>query len=76
MMENIFDRFRRTNSRYAVGDEIETLGGVIGKIVELRPKYVTVLTNDEHERIQYVHNAIVAVNGVSLAIPDGLKSAR
>ncbi len=49
-------------SALAVGDEIMTIGGVIGKIVKITDKTVVITTGAEKNKIEFIKTAIASVN--------------
>lgn len=46
----------------SVGDEIMTIGGVIGKIVKITDKTVVITTGAEKNKIEFIKTAIASVN--------------
>lgn len=49
-------------SALAVGDEIMTIGGVIGKITKITDKTVVITTGAEKTKIEFIKTAIASVN--------------
>lgn len=50
-------------SSLAVGDEVMTIGGVIGKVVKITDKTVVITTGAEKNKIEFIKTAIASVNG-------------
>ena len=50
-------------SQLSNGDEITTIGGLVGKIVQVTNDYVTFETGEDRVRIQVTKWAISTVNG-------------
>lgn len=42
----------------AVGDEVTTIGGIVGKVVHIKDDLVTIETSDDRVRIQFTRWAI------------------
>ena len=49
-------------SSLAVGDEIMTIGGVIGKIVKINEKTIIITTGAEKNKIEFIKTAVASVN--------------
>ena len=47
------------------GDEITTVGGIVGKVVQVTNDYVTFETGEDRVRIQVIKGAISSVSGAS-----------
>ena len=45
-----------------VGDEIMTIGGVIGKVVKINEKSVVIATGADKNKIEFIKSAIASVN--------------
>lgn len=45
-----------------VGDEIMTIGGVIGKVVKITDKSVIIATGADKNKIEFIKSAIASVN--------------
>ena len=53
---------REMRSTLQVGDEIMTIGGVIGKVVKITDKSVIITTGAERNKIEFIKTAISSVN--------------
>ena len=58
-----------------VGDEILTIGGVIGKVVKITEKSVIITTGADKSKIEFVKTAIASVNRGSGSKPQAKKEA-
>ena len=46
----------------AVGDEVMTIGGIIGKVVKISEKSVVIATGADKTKIEFIKTAIASVN--------------
>ncbi|HHW95250.1 MAG TPA: preprotein translocase subunit YajC [Mogibacterium sp.] len=53
---------REMRSALQVGDEIMTIGGVIGKVIKITDKSIVVTTGTERNKIEFIKTAIASVN--------------
>jgi len=56
-----------------VGDKITTIGGIVGKIVQVREDYITFETGEDRVRIQVIKSAI-ANKGVANEEPKEIQN--
>ncbi|MCL1829020.1 MAG: preprotein translocase subunit YajC [Oscillospiraceae bacterium] len=51
------------------GDEITTIGGIVGKVVQVTNDYVTFETGEDRVRLQILKGAVSSVGGASAEQP-------
>jgi len=49
----------------AIGDEVTTIGGVVGRIVHIKDDLVTIETGEDRVRVQFTRSAISSKGGRS-----------
>lgn len=57
-----------------VGDEIMTIGGIIGKVVKISEKSIIITTGAEKNKIEFVKSAVASVSKASTTAPKTAKS--
>ena len=57
-----------------VGDEIMTIGGVIGKIVKINDKSIIITTGAEKNKIEFVKTAVASVSKATANAPKSPKN--
>ena len=65
---------KEMRSALQVGDEIMTIGGVIGKIVKINDKSIIITTGAEKTKIEFVKTAVASVSKASSNAPKVTKS--
>lgn len=60
-------------SALQVGDQIMTIGGVIGKIVKITDKSVIITTGTDRNKIEFIKTAIASVNKGEGSKPASIK---
>jgi len=60
----------------SVGDEIMTIGGVIGKIVKITDKSVVITTGAEKTKIEFIKSAIASVSSQNAAKSGAKKTGK
>lgn len=53
---------REMRSTIQVGDEVMTIGGVIGKVVKITDKSIVITTGAERNKIEFIKTAVSSVN--------------
>ena len=59
-----------------VGDEIMTIGGVMGKVVKINEKSVVIATGADKNKIEFIKSAIASVNKSDSASNTSAKKAK
>ena len=54
----------------AIGDEVTTIGGVIGRVVAIKDETFVLETGGDRVRIRFLRTAIQAVDKLNLDVPE------
>ena len=64
---------KEMRNQLQVGDEIMTIGGVIGKIVKINDKSIIITTGAEKNKIEFVKTAVASVSKATANAPKSPK---
>ena len=53
-----------------IGDEVTTIGGVIGRVVAIKDETFVLETGSDRARIRFLRTAIQAVDKLNLDVPE------
>lgn len=65
---------KEMRSQLQVGDEIMTIGGVIGKIVKINDKSIIITTGADKNKIEFIKTAVASVNKAATNVPRSTKN--